>query len=202
MDCYNVWVDIVIPLVSALIGGGITLWGVILTIRHETKKAKEEYKERIKPFVVIENNAYEKRDFQYKKVIIKDDYLKNVENNNVYTLYETLFSNVGESICSVSFIRINDIKYKPENNIVIKEGELFSIIGRPFSKFVMKSLDKLSICFMDKDNNLYEYKVEFKIIDHSPYEEKHKKEFINRFIECLYIDCRNNLYREEGETKQ
>ena len=35
--CCQIWKDIIIPLISALIGGGLTLVGVIITIRHTNK---------------------------------------------------------------------------------------------------------------------------------------------------------------------
>ena len=36
---YRIIVDIGIPLLSALIGGGITMWGVVRTIKYEHKNA-------------------------------------------------------------------------------------------------------------------------------------------------------------------
>ena len=39
--CYVIWSDIIIPLIAALIGGGLTLLGVVLTIKSENKKAKK-----------------------------------------------------------------------------------------------------------------------------------------------------------------
>ena len=51
MDCYNIFVDIVIPLVSAFIGGFVTLAGVWLTIRRDKKREKENDKKCVKPWI-------------------------------------------------------------------------------------------------------------------------------------------------------
>ena len=48
---YDVFIDIIIPLLSALIGGFVTMLGVILTIKHEQKKAAEERKQDAKPWL-------------------------------------------------------------------------------------------------------------------------------------------------------
>lgn len=57
MDCYNIFVDIVIPLVSAFIGGFVTLAGVWLTIRRDKKREKENYKKSVKPWIYSIDNA-------------------------------------------------------------------------------------------------------------------------------------------------
>ena len=40
MDCNEIITNIIMPIVSALIGGGLTLIGVLLTIKFENKKKK------------------------------------------------------------------------------------------------------------------------------------------------------------------
>ena len=42
MQCYDYWKDIIIPLLSALIGGFVTMLGVIITIKWESKKEKKK----------------------------------------------------------------------------------------------------------------------------------------------------------------
>lgn len=48
---YDVWVDIIIPLISALIGGLVTMWGVVLTIKREQKNAEEQKHQAAKPWL-------------------------------------------------------------------------------------------------------------------------------------------------------
>lgn len=63
MTCDQVWTGIIIPLISAAIGGGITMWGVIHTIKNESRKKKEEDLERIRPFLVLEDVMVTNVDF-------------------------------------------------------------------------------------------------------------------------------------------
>lgn len=51
MCTYQVWVDIIIPLISAFIGGFITMLGVIITIRSEKKKEAKNAIKAIKPWI-------------------------------------------------------------------------------------------------------------------------------------------------------
>lgn len=51
MTCYNVWVDIVVPLISAFIGGFITLAGVWLTIRRDKKRDENNRIKDAKPWI-------------------------------------------------------------------------------------------------------------------------------------------------------
>lgn len=48
---YNVVVDIVIPMLAALVGGGITMWGVVYTIKHEQKDTHEQTRKTAKPWI-------------------------------------------------------------------------------------------------------------------------------------------------------
>lgn len=61
---YSVCVDIIIPLLSALIGGFVTMLGVILTIKHEQKKAAEQRKQDAKPWLF---SMDDKENFDCKK---------------------------------------------------------------------------------------------------------------------------------------
>lgn len=53
MTCDQI-TGVVVPLVSAFIGGLITFLGVLLTIKAENKKSSKEYLEKIRPFFVVE----------------------------------------------------------------------------------------------------------------------------------------------------
>ena len=54
---YKVCVDILIPLLAALIGGGMTLLGVRHTIKNERNKANESAKLAAKPWLFSMNDA-------------------------------------------------------------------------------------------------------------------------------------------------
>ena len=52
----DVFADIIIPLLAAFIGGGMTLFGVKQTIRHENELRQEDYrrsqKQNAKPLLI------------------------------------------------------------------------------------------------------------------------------------------------------
>ena len=54
--CYQVWGDIIIPLLSALIGGALTFLGVFYTIKHQERKEKENECLKYKPYLKISLN--------------------------------------------------------------------------------------------------------------------------------------------------
>ena len=49
MQNFNMWLDVVLPIGCALISGGLTVLGVLLTIKHENKKNKETIRLSNKP---------------------------------------------------------------------------------------------------------------------------------------------------------
>lgn len=48
---YDVFIDVFVPLLSALVGGLITMLGVVYTIKHEQKKSAEQARESVKPWI-------------------------------------------------------------------------------------------------------------------------------------------------------
>lgn len=48
---YDILVDIIVPLLAALIGGGITMGGVAHTIKHEHKNTLEQTRKAAKPWI-------------------------------------------------------------------------------------------------------------------------------------------------------
>ena len=58
MSNLNIISDVIIPIVASLIGGLLTLGGVIITINSQNKKDKEANKMRIKPYLYA-NNPYQ-----------------------------------------------------------------------------------------------------------------------------------------------
>lgn len=51
MDCASVITDIVVPFCSALLGGGLTLLGVWLTIKDQNKKEEAARKAAVRPWI-------------------------------------------------------------------------------------------------------------------------------------------------------
>ena len=51
MNCYELLKDIIIPLLSAVIGGLLTLGGVYITIKNQNKKDNDSKKLSVKPWI-------------------------------------------------------------------------------------------------------------------------------------------------------
>ena len=195
MNCsYKIWADILIPLIAALIGGGLTLLGVVLTIKWEKRKDKEEYLERIRPFFVLENAyAPDINQMKIKHIYAEDNSMDDVKPDQIVFHWSgLLLSNQSESVCMLSYIKVNGIKYASFGNIPIKSGDYCEIRGFPLSVFIRKTIDDISIGFLDKFFNLYEYKVEFDIGEFQDENEKIKKR-CNKTIMFSLIDCSTNL---------
>lgn len=57
---YEILKDIIIPLISAFIGGGVTFWGIKKTIQYEQICRKEDEKRYYKPFFIALNEYDDK----------------------------------------------------------------------------------------------------------------------------------------------
>lgn len=195
MNCsYKIWADILIPLIASLIGGGLTLIGVFLTIKWEKRKAKEEYLEKIRPFFVLENEyPPDLSQTKIRKIYAKDDSMGDVmQDQIVFHWSSLLLSNQSESVCMLSYIKVNGIKYASFDNVPIKSGDYCEIRGFPLSAFIRKTIDDISIGFLDKFFNLYEYKMQFNIEEFQDKDERLKK-YCNKTIVFSLIDCSTNL---------
>ena len=129
MSDLNIISDVIIPIVASLIGGLLTLGGVIITINTQNKKDKEANKMRIKPYLYA-NNPYqiikgldnadsfvmlnengEKGDYEIEGIIKNTDnailILRNViDKNTVFYLY--VFPNKIENDSNI-YLTITDV---------------------------------------------------------------------------------------------
>ena len=94
MTCYDVCVDIVVPLVSAFIGGFITLAGVWLTLRRDKKRDENNRIKDAKPWIFSLSDC---ENFEAKKandIIFATSY--DSERNSGFTL---VIKNTDNGIC-------------------------------------------------------------------------------------------------------
>ena len=192
--------DIVIPLVSALIGGGLTLFGVLLTLRYESKKGENEYRERIRPFLVVESLFNTDIDLDsIKQIPVFDDSDGDLTDDDVlFQTEDLLLTNVSDYVCIFEYIKIGDMIYKPLNTVkmAIKPNESFVIDGYPVSWYYRKELTQVVIGLLDRRFNRYEYPLAFVIADAK---KDHRMEEILgshafKSVRFESIDCSNNLY--------
>lgn len=192
-ECYSFWIDVFVPLISAIIGGGLTLLGVIWTIKAENKKSKKEYLEKIRPFFVVEPPLTMDTEKNRKSIWINDDYSNADQQGQIVFHLDTLYlSNESESVCMIGYIKINDTEYDALENVPIKAGDLCEIKGAPFSTFIYSSIENISIGLFDKNFNLYEYKVFFEIKDYNNTAKKLEK-YKHKGISFNLIDCSKNI---------
>lgn len=169
MGCnYVIFRDIIIPLLAALIGGGLTLIGVIITIQHGNKKSDMAYIERIKPFVVVEQERMFQHDI-FKRISISDDSECDASSNSIILHWNgLLISNVGETVCIVEYIKIDTRIYHCIMKEPLKPGEFGLIIGYPMSCYLVENETlQVSIGIYDRVFNLYEYAVSFDLGNHN-----------------------------------
>lgn len=180
-----------------MIGGGITLLGVILTIKAENKKGKRDYLEKIKPFFVVEStNELNIEKTNIKQIWVNDDSLKDFGGDQIiYHWNYLLISNVGESVCMISYIKINNEKYTSFDNIPIKPGDFCEIKGFPLSAFIKRCIDDITIGFLDRNFNLYEYIVRYEVKEYTG-DVGALSKHCHKLIEFSLIDCSNNLAKK------
>ena len=121
---YKFLEDIIIPILSAFIGGGLTLVGVIITIVYERKKSAKMYVEKIRPFFVLESSFRTNIDFNtIKNIFVFGDCEQELSYGyKTYRWHEFVMTNVSDYVCLFDFIKINNEIYKSSEIIPIKAG--------------------------------------------------------------------------------
>lgn len=166
--------------------------GVIISIRHENKKSKQDYIERIRPFITIDPVALSNIDFsKARDVIIHDDSENDkTTNSTVFYLKGFLFSNAGEAACIIDYLRINENKYECFYNIPVKPNESAQLGGYPLSLFIVTGdLKRISIGLSDRQSNQYEYELKYETMD----VQKNEDSQFDKTIEIKTVDCSKNL---------
>ena len=132
MQCYDCWKDIIIPLLSALIGGFVTMLGVIITIKWESKKEKKNRIEAAKPWIY--SLDYEE---SYDCISTNDIYLS---ANGMATNIERfiIIKSTGNGIGIIERFETENMVYYP-------------FIGRILDK---NSVTHVRICLSEKNETL------------------------------------------------
>ena len=155
MEWNRIIIDIIIPIVSALIGGGLTLIGVLLTIRFENKKRKEEIRISNKPlfYLIDPMQNYDSKntaDFEFNA--------KNVDTNG---FLEIIFRNTDNAILLFDYISIDGEKYYSQNGNIVDKNTTFCIYLYP-NKNIKIDEANIIISINDSLNNNYKYQLGFK----------------------------------------
>lgn len=156
MENFNVWLDIVLPIGCALISGGLTVLGVLLTIRHENKKNKETIKLSKKP---IFYRIDPQQEFDFKGA----HYFQfNFHSKKDGTEIEGIFKNTDNSILILDKVVANGKEYYPSFGKVVDKNITFYLYV--YLDENINSDDELFMVVKDVLNNEYHYKIEIEKI--------------------------------------
>ncbi len=145
------WITyILIPLISALIGGGLTLAGVIVTIKWEAKQKKQEEIEKVKPIIICVEEQSIKRD----EKIYDCEFYSNGDSD------ETLcgvFKNTDNGILFLDMLESELKTYRPHRVITVDKNTYFRII---LINVIGESLEELKLYCHDIFGNKYIYEMD------------------------------------------
>ena len=151
MNCKEIIINIIIPVICALISGILTIIGVGLTIKHENKKSKHVLKLSNKPiFYRIDPN----QEYNYK---IAHDYQFNFYSNKKLKDICGIFKNTDNAILFLNYISVDGNKYFPSFGNVIDKNEIFNIYV--CSEIDVSSKSEVIMSIYDILNNEYKYKL-------------------------------------------
>jgi hypothetical protein len=199
---YAILADILIPLASALIGGGLTLCGVKRTIKAEREESRKTYLESIKPFFVVESSASTPISENIRAIKFEDNTIKGYEDatSDDVCVWGTLtLTNVSNSACLLQYIRINGKKYSFYDCEPIKAHETVCIECYPMNLFGLKEITSIALGFYDLGFHTYEYNVHFEV---QPSRRKYIESIeINRqkVLRFKYIDCNSEMLTGKKE---
>lgn len=143
---------VIIPLVSAIIGGGLTVWGVILTIKEDNKIRKEDIRIQNEPlFYILDPNQ------DYDNTNIKEFDFKSVEEAKGYI--QILFKNTDKTPFVLEYININGKTYLPQNGTVVDKNDIFFVNVHTNDNLMSNKTNNAFMAIKDVLNIEYKYKL-------------------------------------------
>lgn len=133
--------DVVIPIVSAVYGGLITLVGVAWTIKKADNDKKEDSIKNATPYLQVNN--YKRNEVACNKVVI-------VEETDGKSYYPILLNNIGAELCIVKYVKSNGI-YIPVENAHLAPADTIRF------DFHLKATTLESIIVSDRLSNYYKF---------------------------------------------
>ncbi len=152
---FNEWLTLVIiPIVASAIGGGLTVWGVILTIKEDNKIRKEDIRIQNEPlFYILDPNQ------DYDTTNIKEFDFKSVEQASGYI--QILLKNTDKTPFVLEYININGKTYLPQNGTVVDKNDLFYLNVHTNDNLMANKKNTAFIAIKDVLNIEYKYKLNY-----------------------------------------
>ena len=157
MTINDVILYIIIPLVSAVIGGGLTLVGVLITTKHETKIRTEEKISNNEPLFYIFDPL---QQFDSQGTQEYHFFPKNEKTNGSRGI---LFKNTDKTYIVLDSIRINSKYYYPKIGKVVNKNEMFTIRIYSSENYLTNKDTTITLNVRDILGNKYSYKILYDI---------------------------------------
>lgn len=188
--------NVIIPILSSVIGGLFTFGGVWLTIKREQRKDQNNYLESIKPYLVVQHLVdLSKNEIQNIKTLsIPNDSAAPApsltKTSVVYHWENLVITNVSNSTGIFAYVKVNNSPYAFSTKSPIKPFETSQIIGNLVSFFIRPSIESMTLGIYDSNFNLYEYPLHFRIEEYKgdPHPKLSCKE---KVIKIDAIDCKS-----------
>lgn len=199
MQCSNTLVDIWIPIISAVIGGLLTLSGVIITILWQSRKDHIEKESMIKPIIIVEPPSI--TPIPSNKIYFHNSFINNNPEQSVIFWFPLVITNYSNNPCILRYVTINDQVNKLLEPTPFKFNETIELIPYGLDVFPLENITEISLGLYDSAFNSYEYKLIFSINTPNEMINEKLKQYTQKVIEFKYIDC-NSPKLSERKQKQ
>lgn len=123
----EVWINIIVPLLAALFGGLLALIGVLVTLKFEKKKRKEDFKLQYRPYVLKSEENFE------VELLVTPVILSNIKTLNIRSVLDSSY-NTEDYVIIKNFLLLNTelanlcvlgVKINNETYLFNKNEDLF-----------------------------------------------------------------------------
>lgn len=170
MGVYEIYKDIIGPILCSIIGGICTVIGVYLTIRYEKNKEKNELKEKNKPLFYRLDSM---QDYDYKSAA---EYILGTPKKYRFKI-QGIFKNTEKALMIIDYLLVNDKKYYPINGDVVDKNKIFYLDA--YFEEDIDTINELILFIKDIYDNQYKYKLELEILNEG------KSGMVKKFIELI-----------------
>lgn len=166
MNCYQLWIDIGIPILCAIIGGALTFGGVLLTIKDQHKKEKHDEKLKYTPYLKLSHGT--SNDIINCRDNIKSTFdQEHIDFSTTKLFYafvlKTFFvKNSSSSDCVLTEIILDNNTYELNKVLLLKDEIIGIATTNTFYVNIKEPLTKIYLKASDLLGNTYYYKCEFK----------------------------------------
>lgn len=123
MNCYELLKDIIIPLLSAVIGGLLTLGGVYITIKNQNKKDNDSKKLSVKPWIFSLDDFPNHDTDNINCINITGK--KNAEfGGNLYLIIK----NTDNAVGIIERFETEDNTYYPDANALLEKDSVNNVV--------------------------------------------------------------------------